>query len=249
MPVKIILGCAMIKTETKKFISNRIIRILLLLTLSSVGSAHAATCTLSVSVGSGGAYDWGTQTQTAWLSQLVSSATSSGANYKLIGSLSHALNVNCPTPTIVTLVFEDNFPSSTPPSGALTANPGAPWVPTPFGVADVYNSNAPMGMFLISQENVLVNGNAVPGTRLRAPNGSTSWVALANGMQGTTRANAITPGYTYAFTPAASQTSPVAISSLNGSLNSETYLSRSYVAGSSSGARFQSSVRITLRTF
>lgn len=235
------------KKRAKACMRNSAKLVVLALALSAAGAVIAqSACTLSLTVGSGTGHDWGTSTQTAWLARLDSSATASGPDYKSIGNLSHALNVNCLTSTSVALEFSDNAATAVPASNAVISS--GPWMPTPFGVADVNNSNASMGMFLLAQNNVLVNGNP-PGTKLRANNGTTTWARLADGSQGTTRASVVTPGYTYAFVPGSFQTAPVGISTLSGSLDSETYLSRSYVAGVTGSARFQSSVRITLRYF
>lgn len=204
--------------KTESFMQN-LTRLAVLAWALSAATAVVAqsVCTMSLTVGSGAAYDWGTNSQTTWLSQLDSSATASGANYKSIGTLSHGLNVTCSAPTLIALEFSDNASIAVPASNAVIST--GLWVPTPFGVADLNNSSASMGMFLLSQNNVLVNGSP-PGTRLRANNGTTSWTQLVDGSLGTTRASAVTPGYTYAFVPGSLQSAPVRILSLSGSLNS-----------------------------
>ena len=219
-------------------------------TITGSGTITPVACTLGITTGGVTTnYDWGTQTQTAWLAQLDASTNTAGPDYKGIGNLNHVLNVTCPSATKVALEFVDNHPTATPPAGANTVNAGSPWVPTPFGVADVSNANAHEGLFVMFNNNITINGGAVPGTKLRTANGSTSWAALVNGNQGTTNNVQITPGYTYAFTPGTSATAPVAITSMGGLINSETYLNRPYVAALTTSSKFESNVTVSLRYF
>ena len=219
-------------------------------TITGSGTITPVACTLGITTGGVSTnYEWGTDTQTAWLARLDATTVASGPDYKYVGNLNHVLNVTCPSATKVALQFVDNHATSTPPAGANITSAGSPWTPTPFGLADVNNANAHEGLFIMYNNSITVNGGAVPGTKLRAANGTTSWAALVNGNQGTTHSAHITPGYTYAFTPGTGATAPVAITSIGGSIGSDTFLNRPYVAGVTTSSKFESSVTVSLRYF
>ncbi len=217
----------------------------------SSGTITPVACTIAITTAGGSTWDWGTQTQTDWLAQLDAASLSSGPDYKLVGNLNHALTVTCPSATKVALGFQDNHATATPPAGAVTYGTGAVWYPTPFGVADVNNGGVHEGMFAMFNSGITVNGGTVPGTKFRSPIAASppAWDVLANGSQGTTHNTTITPGYTYAFTPAAGATAPVGITSMEGVIGSETYLNRPYVSALTTVSKFESNVTVALKYF
>ena len=218
-------------------------------TISTGGTVTPNACTLSITTAGTAGAQHGGRSKTDMLALLDSSTVSSGPDYKSLTGQTHALTVACSSATKVTLEFVDNKASSLPPAGATTSNSGQAYVIQPFGVGDANNANAHIGMMALYNNNITVNGGTVPGTKLRAVNSTSTWAALVAGSQGTTHPTSITPSYIYAFTPAAGATAPVAITSMEGTIGTEMFLNRPYVAASTAALSFNSNVTVSLRYF
>lgn len=182
------------------------------------GIVSPSSCTVSLT---GGTVNLGTIMQTTVKGYSVYAGTKNPV-YLMI-SQNVPIGVTCTTAARVALLFVDNKSTSV---FAVDNNDILR-----FGLTDGAGSGTAIGSYQLAfnTADTSVDG-AIPGTYLNAPGGTTAVATWSNKAAATGYgANIVVPSYLLGFAKAASTTTPEAFTTLSGSLNFRTYLSKAYI--------------------
>lgn len=217
--------------------------------ITSGGLVTPAACNLSLTNGN---LNFGTETKNAFLARVDANpngyVSTTGSNLKWNGNINYGLNVTCGSPTRVALEFLDNNAAVAPTPSSLINPAQTVWYPQPFAVVDT-STNALAGFTSFYNTSLTVNGGTVPGTKLEAVNGSTAWTPLTAPGTGTAHWTSIKPGRTLALAPSANQTSPEAVSTIEGLIGSDHYVYRDYFNNANGSVPYAVNATITLRYY